>query len=85
MLIVKGSDNGVLCLGFLDFLIVSIISSLKQEHYISEMSCVSFLRWVGQEAPTQVSDRQNCCQSLDVWYQLTTSTYVLGSSFVGGV
>lgn len=82
--VVRGSDNGILCLGLLGFLIVSIIS-LKQEHYISEMGCVSFLRWVGQEAPTQVSDRQNCCQSLDGWYRLTTYTYVLGSSFVSGV
>jgi len=85
MLIVKGSDNGVLYLGLPGFLIVSSISLLKQEHHISEMGCVSFPRWVGQEAPTQVSDRQIYCQSLDGWCQLMTSTYVRGSSFVSGV
>ena len=85
MLIVKVSNNGILCLGLLGFLFVSIILLLKQEHYISKMGCVSFPRWVGQEAPTQVSDRQNCCQSLVSWCRLMTTTYVLGSSFVSGV
>lgn len=85
ILIVKGSDNGILCLGLLGFLIVSIISLLEKEHYISEVGYVSFARWVGQEAPTQMFDRQKCCQSLDGLYHLTTSTYVLGSSFVSGV
>jgi hypothetical protein len=64
MLIVKGFDSGILCLGLLGFLNVSIISSLKQEYYISEMVFVSFPRRVGQEAPTQMSDRQNCFQSV---------------------
>jgi hypothetical protein len=42
MLIVKGSDNGILYLGLLGFWILFITSLLEKEHYISEVGCFSF-------------------------------------------
>jgi hypothetical protein len=75
VLILKGSDDGVLYSGLPSFRTFSLANILK-EHNVSETESVSIFRWKGWEAPAQLCQLEGA--TLNQWTTkvgITASVY----------